>query len=47
VGFGLLAIKERASYIGGKFTIASVPDQGSRLTLTVPNAAAIDDAIKV
>jgi PAS domain S-box-containing protein len=40
LGFGLLTIKERASYIEGKFTIESAPGQGSRFTLTVPNAAA-------
>jgi CheY-like chemotaxis protein len=39
----LLTIKERASYIGGAFTIESTPRQVSRFTLTVPNAAAIDD----
>jgi len=37
-GFGLLSIRERASYIGGRLTIESAPDQGSRFTLTVPIA---------
>jgi PAS domain S-box-containing protein len=40
LGLGLLTIKERAGYIGGKFTIESAPGQGSRFTLTVPDAAA-------
>jgi signal transduction histidine kinase/ActR/RegA family two-component response regulator len=35
-GFGLLSIKERASYIGGRLIIESAPGQGSRFTLTVP-----------
>ena len=39
-GLGLLTIKERASYIGGAFTIESTPEQGSRFILTVPSAAA-------
>ena len=40
VGFGLLTIKERASYIGGTLTMEYTPRKGSRFTLTVPNAAA-------
>jgi PAS domain S-box-containing protein len=40
VGFGLLTIKERASYIGGTFTMECTPRKGSRFTLTVPNSAA-------
>ena len=35
-GFGLLSIRERTSYIGGRLTIESVPNRGSRFTLTVP-----------
>jgi PAS domain S-box-containing protein len=35
-GFGLLTISERASYIGGNLKIESVPEKGSRFTLTVP-----------
>ncbi len=35
-GFGLLSIRERASYIGGRLTIESAPGKGSRFTLTVP-----------
>jgi PAS domain S-box-containing protein len=36
VGFGLISIRERASYIGGSFTIESVPGKGSSFTITVP-----------
>jgi CheY-like chemotaxis protein len=35
-GFGLLTIRERASYIGGNLKIESVPGKGSRFTITVP-----------
>jgi CheY-like chemotaxis protein len=35
-GFGLLSIRERASYIGGQLTIDSTPGEGSCFTLTVP-----------
>ncbi len=35
-GFGLITIKERASYIGGDLTVESVPGRGSRFILTVP-----------
>ena len=35
-GFGLLSIRERASYIGGRLAIESAPDNGSRFTLTIP-----------
>jgi CheY-like chemotaxis protein/two-component sensor histidine kinase len=35
-GFGLLSIRERASYIGGRLIIESSPGKGSRFTLTVP-----------
>lgn len=35
-GFGLLSLRERASYIGGKLDIQSAPGQGSRFILTVP-----------
>jgi PAS domain S-box-containing protein len=45
LGLGLLTIKERASHIGGAFTIESAPGKGSRFSLMVPNAAA-DDAEK-
>jgi signal transduction histidine kinase len=38
-GFGLMSIKERASYIGGNLVIESEPGQGSRLTLFVPYKA--------
>ncbi len=43
LGLGLLTIRERASYIGGAFTIESTPGQGSRFTLTAPNPAANDE----
>lgn len=39
LGLGLLTIKERASYIGGDFTIESAPGKGGCFTLTVPSAA--------
>lgn len=35
-GIGLLSLKERASYVGGKMSIQSAPGQGSRFILTVP-----------
>ena len=34
--FGLLSLRERASYIGGNFLIQSAPEQGSRFILSVP-----------
>ena len=41
-GLGLLSLRERASYIGGRLLIESAPGNGSRVTLTVP--LAIPDA---
>jgi PAS domain S-box-containing protein len=35
-GFGLITIRERASYVGGTLTIDSEPGKGSSFTLTVP-----------
>jgi len=35
-GFGLISIRERASYIGGSMIIDSTLGKGSRFTLTVP-----------
>jgi PAS domain S-box-containing protein len=35
-GLGLLSLRERANYIGGRLDIESAPGQGSRITLTVP-----------
>jgi PAS domain S-box-containing protein len=35
-GLGLLSLRERAIYIGGRLDIDSAPGQGSRITLTVP-----------
>ncbi|MBI2859727.1 MAG: sensor histidine kinase [Chloroflexi bacterium] len=35
-GFGLFSIRERLSYIGGRFQINSKPGYGTRATLTVP-----------
>ena len=35
-GLGLLSLRERASYVGGRLTIESTPGQGSRLILRVP-----------
>jgi PAS domain S-box-containing protein len=36
VGFGLMTIRERASYIGGRLDIESAPGRGSHFRLTVP-----------
>jgi len=36
-GFGLLSIRERAHYMGGRFRIESTPGQGARFSLKVPN----------
>jgi PAS domain S-box-containing protein len=41
-GFGLMSIRERASYIGGSLTIESAPGKGSRLTLCVPHKAPVN-----
>ena len=35
-GFGLLSIRERAGYIGGKFVVKSLRGQGCHFTLKVP-----------
>ena len=35
-GFGLLSLRERASYVGGNFLIESAPGQGSRFILSIP-----------
>jgi CheY-like chemotaxis protein len=35
-GLGLLSLRERARYIGGSLSIESAPQQGSRITITVP-----------
>jgi PAS domain S-box-containing protein len=35
-GLGLLSLRERASYIGGRLTIESTPGKGSRFILRVP-----------
>ncbi|MEJ2037578.1 MAG: response regulator [Desulfosarcinaceae bacterium] len=35
-GFGLLSMRERASYIGGSLEVDSEPGRGSRIVLTVP-----------
>jgi signal transduction histidine kinase/ActR/RegA family two-component response regulator len=35
-GLGLLSLRERASYIGGRLFIESAPGQKSRITITVP-----------
>jgi signal transduction histidine kinase/ActR/RegA family two-component response regulator len=43
-GFGLLSIRERASYIGGQLIIESSPGKGSRFTLTVPMVLSATEA---
>jgi CheY-like chemotaxis protein len=35
-GIGIIRIRERASRLGGRFTIASAPGKGSRFTLLIP-----------
>jgi PAS domain S-box-containing protein len=35
-GFGLLSLRERTNYIGGRLVIESAPEKGSRFTLAVP-----------
>jgi CheY-like chemotaxis protein len=35
-GFGLLSLRERASYMGGSLAIQTAPGQGCRATLTIP-----------
>ena len=42
-GLGLLSIRERADYIGGRFTIESTPGHGSRITITVPATLAREE----
>jgi CheY-like chemotaxis protein len=42
-GFGLMTIRERASYIGGCLDIDSSPGKGSRFTITVPLGPAISE----
>jgi signal transduction histidine kinase len=44
-GFGLLTIKERASYIGGSLSIDSAPGKGSRLTLSMLLRTSIDKGL--
>jgi PAS domain S-box-containing protein len=44
IGLGLLSIRERASYIGGRFQIESTPGQGTRFILTVPICLSTADA---
>ena len=34
--FGLFSIRQRISYFGGRLAIEPGPDQGSRITLTIP-----------
>ncbi len=47
VSFGLFSIQERLAYIGGKMIIESAPNQGTRVTLTVPDGQAAEAARKV
>lgn len=39
-GFGLLSIRERLNHLGGSLEIHSAPDQGTRIVMTGPIAAA-------
>jgi len=39
-GLGLISIRERANRLGGTFKILSSPGQGTRLVITLPEAAA-------
>ncbi len=39
--FGLFSIQERLAHLGGRMDIASAPNQGTRITLTVPVSAAV------
>ncbi|HUS16084.1 MAG TPA: sensor histidine kinase [Chloroflexia bacterium] len=39
-GSGLVGIRERAAIIGGRLQIGSTPGQGTRVTLTIPDASA-------
>jgi len=36
IGFGLFGVRERLGLFGGELEIESIPDQGSRLVITVP-----------
>ncbi|MBI5550047.1 MAG: response regulator [Desulfobacterales bacterium] len=42
LGLGLLSLRERASYIGGSFSIESAPGQGSRFVLELPLGADLE-----
>jgi signal transduction histidine kinase len=39
-GIGLAGMEERAAMLGGRLTVASEPDRGTRITLTVPTLGA-------
>jgi signal transduction histidine kinase len=39
-GMGVLGMRERVATYGGRFTIESQPDAGTRVELTIPLAAA-------
>ncbi len=45
-GFGLMSIRERASYIGGGLEIESTPGKGSRFTLTLPLDLTVADTLQ-
>jgi signal transduction histidine kinase len=45
-GLGLLSIRERARYIGGRIDIESAVDKGSRFTLSVPFSLAKADKVQ-
>jgi signal transduction histidine kinase len=35
-GFGLVGMQERATLLGGDMNVSSVPDEGTRIEVTVP-----------
>jgi PAS domain S-box-containing protein len=46
-GFGLLTIRERVHYIGGRFKIASAPGRGSSFTIEVPIQTKTEKSVQI